>query len=238
MVKNYFGLMIFSILEFFLNISIFTSYSIVKILIFLRWKLRLCGRPQFYNQIYNYIQWIKNPKSNDFLYRGILPKLSMKKNSTILDVCCGDGSTAYLFWSDVAKSIDCIDIDADAISEAKNRFSSNNIRYFIGNILGNIESLPILNKYDYIVMNSALCYFDIDGINKIFKFITKRIDENGMFFCYFPVSNKYIDHKTEFSSINSVMEIFGKYFASTEIQVIRENNSDHFFVASKGKLDD
>ena len=40
----------------------------------------------------------------------------------VLDVCCGDGSYSYMFFSDIAGHIDAIDNDEYALQYAKNTF--------------------------------------------------------------------------------------------------------------------
>jgi ubiquinone/menaquinone biosynthesis C-methylase UbiE len=49
----------------------------------------------------------------------------------VLDLCCGDGSISFLFFSDIANKIDAVDVDRDAIMYGRKKFGNDKIVYQI-----------------------------------------------------------------------------------------------------------
>ena len=93
----------------------------------------------------------------------------------VLDVCCGDGSYSYMFFSDIAASIDAVDNDEYALKYAKKYSSRDTINYHLLDII----SMPMpSSNYDFIIWNAAICYFDNHEIDLILRKFIDAINPN------------------------------------------------------------
>jgi len=144
----------------------------------------------------------------------------MFQGCRVMDVCCGNGSYSYLFFSDIAGCVDAIDKDSNALAFARNHFAAENINYLQIDVLN--ENFPSSN-YDVIVLNAAISYFNDDQINLILKKIVDSGKDAMLFFGMTPETNNYIDHKTEFSNPSELEQVLNRYFAQVEIKVIEES---------------
>ncbi len=71
----------------------------------------------------------------------------------VLDLCCGNATYSYLFFSDIAGRVDAIDNDLEAITYAKRFNNKITINYFKFDTLN--EPFPN-SDYDIIVWNAGI----------------------------------------------------------------------------------
>ena len=202
------------------------SAKVASLLFFRDWILESQGRPQFFKHQMNIERWPSEPDRWSFCARGVYSRENMFDKCKVLDVCCGDGSYSYMFFSDIAASIDAIDNDEYALKYAKKYSSRDSINYHLLDII----SMPMPSRnYDFIIWNAAICYFDNHDIDLILrKFIDAGTPEmilTGML----PKGNGWIDHKTEFSEAAEVKELLLRYFKIVDIKEVSEGQSFTFY---------
>ena len=200
--------------------------KVASLLFFRDWILESQGRPQFFKHQMNIGRWPSEPDRWSFCARGVYSRENMFDKCKVLDVCCGDGSYSYMFFSDIAASIDAIDNDEYALKYAKKYSSRDTINYHLLDII----SMPMpSSNYDFIIWNAAICYFDNHDIDLILrKFIDAGTSEmilTGML----PKSNGWVDHKTEFSEAAEVKELLLRYFKLVDIKEVSEGQSSTFY---------
>jgi SAM-dependent methyltransferase len=177
--------------------------------------LRLYGQPQFFKHYLNIYTWNKKPENCAFAARGIYARENMISDCVVLDLCCGDGSISYYFFSDIALKIDAVDNNELAIKFAKKYNLRENINYLQMNILN--ENLPI-KLYDVIVFNAAMLYFTLTEIDMVFKKIILAGKENFTFCGMVPINPEYVDHKIKFFDETEVLNFLSIYFNRVEIK--------------------
>lgn len=196
-------------------------------LLFVRdWRLEAFGRPQFFKHQINLSRWITEPGRWSFTARGVYARENMFKGCHVLDLCCGDGSYSYLFFSDIAGRVDAVDNDPHAIAYARRYRNSPVVSYHKLDIVN--EPLPS-GQYDVVVWNAAICYFREDEIRQILEKIVKvgkaGMKLNGML----PRANGWVDHKTEFADCRSVEEFLRQYFRVVTVREVDENPVTTFY---------
>jgi SAM-dependent methyltransferase len=195
---------------------------IAKILYFRDWQLESQGRPQFFKHQINIGRWPVEPYRWSFAARGVYAREKMFSQCKVLDLCCGDGSYSYLFFSDIAGKIDAVDNDIYAINYARKYFSSPSINYCQLDIIN--QPLPS-KEYDFVVWNAAICYFDESEIIKILQKIVDAGKPSMTLTGMLPKANGWVDHKTEFSNTEQVVLLLQKFFDSVEIKEVDEGRA-------------
>jgi ubiquinone/menaquinone biosynthesis C-methylase UbiE len=194
----------------------------------------------FDHNIDQYCLWHKfqNPMGNE---RGIFNLLFIKQNANILELCCGDGFNAYYFYASKAKSIDCIDIDKNAISRAIKNYKScgkANINFIVGNICYDIPQ----KQYHNIIWDAAIEHFTIEGATTIINSLKRRLLENGILSGYTIVEKNdgrksLEEHKHEYSSKTELFEFLNKFFKHVIVfETIYVERHNLYFFASDNQL--
>jgi len=197
------------------------SSALAKLIRFRDWGLQAYGWPQFFKHQINLSRWRFEPSCWSFTARGVFARENMFKNCLVLDLCCGDGSYSYMFFSDIALKIDAVDIDLHALTYAKKFFAAPTIYYHGLNII----EQPLPSNYDYydvVVWNAAICYFSESEIRMILNKIILA-SKVGMVLCgMLPKASGYVDHKTEFKSHSSIATFLCGYFGVVTIKEVNE----------------
>ena len=143
-------------------------------------------KPNYYKHLTNLYNWRYNSNLHQFTTAPSIARIYLRQNSNVLDICCGDGAISYLFFSDIAKKIDAIDISSDAIKYAIRTFSKENITFHNLNIFDffNDYAGP---KYNIIYFGSGFDYFSFDDRQKIYARIVNLLDEDGYFIMKTPI---------------------------------------------------
>jgi SAM-dependent methyltransferase len=198
------------------------------------WTLQAQGRPQFFKHYINLGRWASEPAQWSFTARGVYAREGMTKGCKVLDLCCGDGSYSYLFFSDIAGHVDAVDSDLHALAYARKYCAAPVIRYHELDITR--QPLPAAD-YDFVVWNAAICYFSEAEIRQILGNIigagkpTMRL--NGML----PKANGWIDHKTEFTHTQSVEVLLRQYFQVVAVKELDEGSSVQFYFQASAPVD-
>lgn len=148
----------------------------------------------------------------------------------VIDICCGDGSYSYLFFSDVAGHIDAVDRDGYAISYARKYHLASNIAFHQLDVT--TESFPGVD-YDIAIWNGAICYFDLPGIHRVLAEIVTRGSKKLKFAGMIPKANGWIDHRTEFRDSDEIRSLFLNYFEDVEIREVFEGATMSYYVLAK-----
>ena len=150
---------------------------------YLDWSFRQ-NPPSHYKHEIDLYNWIYNPSRVEFVESGSLTRLYINENDSILDLCCGDGSYSYLFYSDITKKVDAIDYDINAIKYAKKTYSKSNINYICSDLL-KFEAKN--NSYNMVVWSAGIAYFSKEKRKLIFNMIYESLVKNGTCFIYTPL---------------------------------------------------
>lgn len=205
-----------------------------RLVLFRDWDLSVYGRPQFFNHQLNLYLWLHDPKQWAFTPRGVYPREKMFPGCKILDLCCGDGCYSYLFYSDIAGSIDAVDKDQTAIKFARKCYAADNLSFHHLDIL----KYPLPSSgYDFIIWNAAISYFDENEIHGILRKIVSSGAEGFRLFGVTPITLGYADHKKEFGSAGELEHLLGQYFNSVDVKIIDELSvKNMYFCASAPHL--
>lgn len=197
------------------------------------WTLLANGRPQFFKHHINLGRWRFEPTQWSFTARGVYARENMFRGCSVLDLCCGDGSYSHLFFSDIAGKIDAVDNDSFALSYARRYCSAPTIQYHKIDIIN--QPLPAI-RYDFVVWNSAICYFTEPQIKIILEKIV-GVGNDSMILCgALPMANGHVDHKTEFSDPESIKTFLREYFGVVEIREIDEISNRSFYFRASNPL--
>ncbi len=230
---SFVGALRFVPLDALLFLSQRMSRRIASILMFRDWRLEAYGRPQFFKHEINLSLWRFEPARWSFAARGVYARESMFKGCSVLDLSCGDGSTSYLFFSDIAGHIDAMDNDTMALSYARRYHTAPAISYHRIDIVN--QPLPA-RRYDFVVWNAAICYFTEDEIKAILRKISGVAAEDTLFFGMLPAASGYADHKTEFSEQRSLKALLSSYFSVVTIREVDEAYGRTFYFKASNPL--
>jgi SAM-dependent methyltransferase len=221
-------------IESMLRLSQRTS-SILAGALFLRdWQLQVDGRPQFFKHQINLCRWPTEPSRWAFTARGVHAREAMFSGCKVLDLCCGDGSYSFLFFSDIAGSIDAVDNDPGAIAYANRYNSAPAIIYHRLDIVS--QPLPRAD-YDVVVWNAAICYFTEAEIRSILRKLVSAGAPGFRLTGMLPRANGWVDHKTEFADSGSVARLLGEFFESISITDVSEASDVTFYFQASRPVD-
>ena len=150
----------------------------------------LCGKnpPNFYKHLDNLYHWPFNPSRNMFTTAPAIARLHLNKKGKVLDLCCGDGSNSYLFFSDISEHVDAVDVNKSALSYARKVFKKSNISFIESDILDYLSNCSTV--YDLYYMGSAFDYFSKKERSKIFNLIKNQMSSSSTFVLKTPVWDK------------------------------------------------
>jgi SAM-dependent methyltransferase len=197
------------------------------------WALQARGRPQFYKHYINLGRWAEDPTQWSFTARGVYARENMTRGCKVLDLCCGDGTYSYLFFSDVAGAIDAVDRDAYALEYARRYCSAPVITYHRIDIT--TDPLPS-SGYDVVVWNAAICYFEEDDIRRILERVIEAAKPTMLLNGMLPRANGWIDHKTEFSDARSVDNFLRQFFRTVAVKELDEGSDVTFYFQASAPL--
>ncbi len=197
------------------------------------WRLQTQGRPQFFKHQINLSRWTFEPSRWSFTARGVYAREHMFRGCRVLDLCCGEGSYSYLFFSDIAGSIDAVDNDPHALAYARAWHKTPVISYHSTDLVS--QPLPG-NDYDVVVWNAAICYFSESEIRSILGKIAGCGKPTMVLTGMLPKANGWIDHKTEFADRADVELLLRGYFATVVTREIDEGSAITFYFQASAPL--
>jgi len=111
----------------------------------------------------------------------------INKGDNVLDLCCGDGSYSYLFFSDISNQVDAVDYDTKSIAYANNNYKKDNINYICNDLL---EYSFKKEYYDVIIWRSGSAYFNNENRKKLFSKIFNSLKSDGKLYIGTPLMEK------------------------------------------------
>ncbi len=220
-------------LDSLLRLSQRTTSAVAGALYLRDWLLEARGRPQFFKHQINLGKWPLQPPRWSFAARGVYAREGMFKGCKVLDLCCGDGSVSYLFFSDIAGHVDAVDNDAYAIAYARRYFRSPVVSYQQVDIIDG--ELPSAG-YDFVVWNAAICYFREEDIRLILRKIVAAGKPTLRLSGMLPRANAWIDHKTEFADRAAVGRLLQDFFGTVEVREVDEVTGVTFYFQAAAPL--
>lgn len=140
--------------------------------------------PSSYKHEINLYNWIYDPSQVEFVEGGVFGRMLIQKNDNVLDLCCGDGSYTYLFFSDISKNVDAVDNSYESIEYAKKNYSKSNINYICEDLM---KFSFKKEHYDVIVWRSGSAYFNSASRKILFQKIFDSLNNTGKFYIGTPL---------------------------------------------------
>jgi hypothetical protein len=219
-------------IDLFFRISQRTSYLLARLTFFKDWVVMANGWPQYFNHQINLYQWMYRPAGWSFTARGVYARERMFQGCKVLDLCCGDGSYSYLFFSDIAGAIDAVDRDPQALRHARKYYASRpNIRFHRLDAV--TDEFP-RSDYDFVVWNAAICYFDLPDIHRILRKIADCGSAGMYLYGIAPLATGYADHKTEFRDVAELRGLLMNYFTDVHVQQVDELTIQNVYFRASG----
>ncbi|MDD5015040.1 MAG: class I SAM-dependent methyltransferase [Atribacterota bacterium] len=104
----------------------------------------------------------KRPKKENYYLKGILKKLNIDSNSTVLDIGCGPGTLTIPLAKKV-KSVTALDVSGEMLKLLRERAKEeglNNITY-INKAWEDVVIGEDIKKHDIVIASRSLCMFDL-----------------------------------------------------------------------------
>jgi len=158
-----------------------------------------------------------NNRNADWVERGVMVRQHILPGYKVLDLCSGDGIYPYLFYSDIAASIDALDFTEEAITYSKKYHSDKKINYYQSNIL--TDAFPA-NDYDVVAWNAGLDYFSEKEQKELIAKIIGASKKSVVLIGMVPLTEaKDIDmnHKAGFSDNEQLISLFSQFFNKVEV---------------------
>jgi SAM-dependent methyltransferase len=165
--------------------------------------------------------WLLGPENWVWNERGIYGVKTIRPGDKILDICCGDGIYAGLYYSKVAGLVHAIDRSDKGVRLAKKRYSHPKVNFF--NIDVTKEDFPSDN-YDVVFMFAAIEHLSQGQGTQILQRIAKVLSasSNGSFLGSTPIileqarGHGHPEHKNEFTSLEQLQDFLSPHFADIE----------------------
>lgn len=124
------------------------------------------------------------------LYKRML-KYGLNKNSNILELGCGIGTTTNLFLKTIkGGAIEAVDISARSIQYAKSKIDRKNVTFFASDIT---TYKPELKKIDFITLFDVIEHIPIEKHVDLFKNISHYINDHTLLLVNIP-NPEYIEY--------------------------------------------
>lgn len=148
----------------------------------------------------------------------------LQKSDNVLEVGCSDGVSSNFFFK-YCKTIDALDMDLDAINEAKNNFKGINFMH------QNALTYSTLKKYDVIVMLDFIEHFTQEDGEKLIKKYSSLLSVNGMLVVGTPSKN-FNKYRAEHNKIHHLHE----YYPDELEQLMQKNFNRNMMFAMNDEL--
>lgn len=149
--------------------------------------------------------------------RGFLSAEVLRKGDRLLDIGCGDGFFDRGFFSYRCSSIDAVDIEPDAIRQARRLNPAPNIAYHVLDAVR--EPFPG-EEYDVVVWDGALGHFSPETTDQMLQKIRASLAPDGVFVGSESLGRHGHDHLQFFDSLEELGEILRKHFPSVRARAL------------------
>ena len=184
-------------------------------------------------------QFLWRNRNSFWVERGVFNNITISSNAKVLELSCGDGFFAHHFYSQLAKSCECVDIDKDAINYSKKYHSSRgNIQYYCEDINTYIPK----NTYNNIIWDAAIEHFSPENIDSLVKKYSQFLETDGIFSGYTLQEKdtgvlQHADHLCEMRDKEHLAKFFTPYFKNVLIlETIHSERVNYHFFASNGPI--
>jgi SAM-dependent methyltransferase len=151
------------------------------------WGLR-DKHPNHFKHLTNLYTWSSDPNCNQFATAPSIARSYLKRGQKVLDLCCGDGSISFLFFSDIANKIDAVDVDRDAIMYGREKFGNDKIFYHDTDIFKFLSEVNV-KSYDLIYFGSGFDYFKRCDRKALFLGLLKKMTSETTLVLKTPISS-------------------------------------------------
>jgi cyclopropane fatty-acyl-phospholipid synthase-like methyltransferase len=201
----------------------------------IEWSFR---NPEYFDHnIDLYFQWKMNRAAFP-MERGVFSSIAIKKDSRVLDLCCGDGFYSYYFYSLRAARIIGVDFDKQAIKWANKNHKSINSEFLCSDIRYNFPE----GKFDNIIWDAAIEHFTPVEIDELMSKIKLSLGMDGVLSGYTVLESgtghKHIhQHEYEFKNKQDLARFLTPYFKNVQvIETVYSERTNLYFYATDSKL--
>jgi SAM-dependent methyltransferase len=149
--------------------------------------------------------------------RGQYALLAIPDRGRVLEIACGDGMYAAVFYATRASHVDAIDIDEGAIRRAHRRYPRSNVRYLLSNAL--TDPFPS-TAYDTICCFATMQYFTLAELNHLLQKVGRALrPETGAYVgmvALYPPGVHDLGSKTEYRTMDALALLLQTHFESVK----------------------
>lgn len=208
-----------------------------KRLYLVQWGMK--PKPEFFcHKIDLYRIW-KQTRASHWLERGVYSTLAINPGASALELGCGDGFNAYMFYSKKAEKVLAIDIDPRPLHYAKRTFACPNIEYRLADMKTQMPE----GDYDNIIWDAVFAYFTDREVDRILLQIKDRLSAcrgtlSGTTQVRRADGRKHsTGHVYECSSKEDLLRFLSPYFVNvTVFETVHPDRHNLYFWASDGTL--
>lgn len=152
------------------------------------------------------------------MFRGFYSAEVIRDGDNVLDISCGDGFFARRFFCAKAAHVDAIDINEEALSQAKAHNAGPNISYHLVDAV--VQPFP-RSQYDVIVWDAAIKYFPANSIDDMVLKIRNAMPDHGIFVGSVPLGEEGgHEHNVFYSDMSDLDALFRSSFRFRKFRVI------------------
>jgi SAM-dependent methyltransferase len=195
--------------------------------------------PEFFDhKIGLYWMWPTRRGGPYFVERGVFSLLALAPGCKALELCCGDGFNAHLFYSARVGSMLAVDFDPKAIAHAKKHYRADNVVYELADIRTQMPE----GIFDNIVWDAAIEHFTEIEIADLMPKIKSRLAVTGILSGHTvverPDGKKMLPHhEYEFKSKEDLARFFQPHFRNVKVfETIYPDRHNLYFWASDGVI--
>jgi len=203
---------------------------------------RLPPAPEFQDHFINQQFLMPRYRRTFWLEGAVQCGLGIEQGARILELCCGTGYYAHVFYSPFASEIIAVDYDPRAIETALRFHRQSNIRFEVADIRKSLPDGP----FDAVIWDGAIEHFaraEIDDIVERLKQITTPQARLLGYTVAEPADAPQLpSHETHFSGIDDLGSLLKRHYRNVRvferIHPIAQGMMRHnlFFQASDGTL--
>lgn len=184
--------------------------------------------PHFsYNNYQGFIlSFFKNTVGPFPNYRGFFSSQMIEEGDKVLDISCGDGYFTKRYFAPKASRVDGIDIEDDAIAQAKKYNADPNVRF---HVIDAVNGAFPDSGYDVIVWDGGIAHFSRETNQHMVAKIKAAMKPNGVF-CGSETlgSDGSEDHLQRWDTLEEVAAMFRPHFKYVDLIA-----SDYFYNLDK-----
>ena len=175
-------------------------------------------------------------RTTHWLERGVFSRMFLKPGGSLLELCCGDGFYAKLFFSTSAARVLAVDADAAAIAHAKRFNAAPGAEYRLHDIACGLPH----GSFDNIVWDGSLAYFTEAETGSILRAATAALTPGGILSGSTLASNvaKFVTgQKREIRDRNDLRALLSPHFAHVAIwETVHPGRTNMYFACSHQPL--